>query len=146
MNPLGSPSPDGFPAVFYQKHWDIVGPGISVVVLEVLNKGKWFESLNEAFIALIPKSKPPLQVTEFGPISLCNVLYKIIAKSLANRLKAILPAIISPTHSTFVPSRLITNNVIVAFESMHTMKTCMKRKEGFMALKLDMSKAYNKIE
>ncbi|XP_041011376.1 uncharacterized protein LOC121255167 [Juglans microcarpa x Juglans regia] len=61
MNPLGSLGPYGFRASFYQNHLEIVGPGVSAVVLEVLNKGKWSDSLNDTYITLIPKSKSPLK-------------------------------------------------------------------------------------
>lgn len=74
------------------------------------------------------------------------MIYKIIAKVLANRLKRVLPFIISFTQSAFISSRLITDNILVAFEALHTMDGRMKVKEGFMALKLDMSKAYDRVE
>jgi hypothetical protein len=71
-------------------------------------------------------------------------MYKLISKVLANRLKKILPEIISPNQSAFIPGRLITDNILVAFEALHTMDRKMKGREGFMALKLDMSKAYDR--
>lgn len=65
---------------------------------------------------------------------------------LANRLKPILPHIISNAQSSFVPGRLILDNVIVVYETMHSMQNRMRgKKEGYVALKLDMSKAYDRI-
>lgn len=75
MNPLSSPSPDGFPAGFFQDHWSIVGQDIYEAVLAALNHNIWNNNINEIFIVLIPKTKNPTQVTEFRPISLCNVTY-----------------------------------------------------------------------
>ncbi len=65
---------------------------------------------------------------------------------LANCLKHVLPSIIFQHQSTFVPSRLITNNVLVAYEALHSMDTHMKENKGFMAVKLDMSNAYDRVE
>jgi hypothetical protein len=96
MHPLKSLRPDGFPTIFYQKNWDIVGKDVCCAVLSFLNGGQFDSSLNATNIVLIPKVSPPSQLTDFRPISLCNVLYKIISKVLANRLKSILPHIISP--------------------------------------------------
>lgn len=69
-----------------------------------------------------------------------------MAKVLGNRRKTILPNIISPNQSTFVSSRLITDNIIIAYETLHSMTTKCKGNTRFMVLKLDMSKAYNRVE
>jgi hypothetical protein len=115
-------------------------------VLYYLNHGQLDEGLNTTNIVLIPKVNSPSKLTDYRPISLCNVLYKLVAKVLANRLKFILPQIIFSEQSAFVSGCLITDNVIVAFETLHTMATRLSGNEGFMALKLDMSKAYDKMK
>jgi hypothetical protein len=117
------------------------------VILDILNTGIMPPQLNSTNIVLIPKVKNPVSVSDYRPISLCNVFYKVISKVLANRLKKILLSIISPTQSAFLLERLITDNVLVAYETLHTMHARMKGKQGFMmAIKLDMSKTYDRVE
>lgn len=91
-------------------------------VLNVLNSNGSLGDINSTFITLTPKKKGSTKLTEFRSISLCNVLYKLISKVIANRLKKVLPCIISPSQYAFLPNRLITDNVIVAFETLHIMK------------------------
>jgi hypothetical protein len=146
MHPLKSPGPDGMSACFYQTAWPTVRHEVGSAVLDFLNGGSFEATINATYIALIPKIKNPSRITEYRPISLCNVIYKLIAKVLANRLKKVLPHIISANQSAFVPGRLITDNVLVAFEALQTMDVRMKGKAGYMALKLDMSKAYDRVE
>jgi hypothetical protein len=146
MHPLKAPGPDRFGVCFFQKHWPIVGKGVKQAVLNFLNKGIFDPSINLTHIALIPKISNAASVVDFRPISLCNVSYKIIAKVLANRLKGVLSSIISKHQSAFVPGRLISDNIVVAYEALHTMNSRMKGKKGYMAIKLDMSKAYDRVE
>jgi hypothetical protein len=146
MHPLKSLGPDGFSACFYQRTWTTIREEVCRAVLDYLNHDCFENSINETYIVLIPKKKNPSRITEYWPISLCNVLYKLIAKVLANRLKQVLEKIISPNQSAFVPGRLITDNVLVAFEALHTMDTKMKGRQGYMAMKLDMSKAYDRVK
>lgn len=146
MHPLKSPRPDGFAACFYQQSWQTVRNEACKAVLNFLDNEVFDNGVNNTYIALIPKVKNPSCIIEYRPISLCNVLYKHIGKVLANHMKKVLPLIISQTQSAFIPGRLITDNVLVAFEALHTMDVWMKGREGFMAMKLDMSKAYKRVE
>jgi hypothetical protein len=146
MGPLKAPGPDGLTAGFFQKNWNIVGDEVCDAVFYILHTGMMLDALNLTHIVLIPKVKNPLSVMKFRPISLCNVIYKLVSKVLANRLKKILPQIISPTQSAFLLGRLISDNILATYETLHTMHTGMKGKKGFMTVKLDMSKVYDQME
>ena len=114
--------------------------------LGVLNKGRLVASINGTNLVLIPKKTNPIKVANYRPISLCNVIYKLVTKTIANRLKLVLPHLISSQQSAFVPKRLITNNVISAFKLIHSLGNRRYSRNGFMALKLDISKAYDRVE
>ena len=116
------------------------------ICLKILNREASIRDFNGTNIALIPKKKHPETLKDFRPISLCNVVYKIITKVLANRLKNILPQLISPNQSAFVSGRLIYDNIIASFEILHSISIKKLGRKGMMALKLDISKAYDRLE
>lgn len=146
MHPLKAPGPNRLPALFYQKYWHIVGQDVCKMVLSILNDDRSPESINKTFVAPIPKCKSPTSPKQFRPISLCNVIMKIVTKTIANRVKPILPDVIDGEQSAFVRGRLITDNALIAMECFHWLKKKTKGKKGMMALKLDMGKAYDKTE
>ena len=122
------------------------GGDVTTAVLDYLNYGQMLGSVNFTHVVLIPKVKSPETMSQFRPISLCNVIYKIISKVLVNRMKKVLPRVISESQSAFVPGRMITDNVIIAFEAIHHLKNLQGGKNAQMAAKLDMSKAYDRVE
>ena len=99
-----------------------MGHDVTIAVLDFFNKGKMLGSINFTHITLIPKVKSPESMSQFCPISLCNVIYKKISKVLVNRMKIILPQVIFDSQSAFVLGRMITNNVIISFDTFHYLK------------------------
>lgn len=146
MHPFKSPGPEGLRSMFYKKYWEVVGDEICDLVLGFLNCGHIPADLNHTLVVLILKVCKAVHMKDLGPISLCNVSYKIISKVLTNRLKQILPTLIDEHQSAFVPGRLITNNILLSSELFHFRKHKQAKRRGYMALKLDMSKAYDRIE
>ncbi|XP_024196657.1 uncharacterized protein LOC112199901 [Rosa chinensis] len=146
MHPSKSPGPDGMSPCFFQKFWDVVESDVCRAVREVLLTGQISQESNFTHLTLIPKIKEPKLASDLRPIALCNVVYRIASKVLANRLKKILLQIISPLQSAFVPGRLISDNTLVATEVAHFMKKLKRQAEGFFSLKLDISKAYDRLE
>uniref|UniRef100_A0A803MRA4 Reverse transcriptase domain-containing protein n=1 Tax=Chenopodium quinoa TaxID=63459 RepID=A0A803MRA4_CHEQI len=139
MHPNKAPGPDGMHALFFQKFWSTVGNDVIRFVKEWWRGEVNLDEVNRTCIVLIPKCDDPVKMTEFRPISLCNVLYKTISKTLANKMKGILGSIISINQSAFAPNHLITDNALVAFEVFHYMKRKREGRDDVVALKLDMS-------
>ena len=95
------------------------------------------DGVNDAAIVLIPKVQHPESLKDYRPISLCNVLYKVVSKCLVNRLRPLLDNVISENQSAFISGRLITDNVLIAYECIHYLHN-KKGKSGACAIKLDM--------
>ena len=144
--PLKAPRPDGMPPLFYQHFWGTVSRDVTSSILAWLNSGILPTPLNHTFISLIPKIHNPKHAHQYHPISLCNVLYKIYSKVLANRLKKLMPHIITEHQSAFTKDRLISDNMHIAFETLHSLQNYKSTSHGLMAIKLDMSKAYDWVD
>lgn len=114
MFPTKSPGPDGMPVLFYQKFWHIIGKNVTDCVLKILNNNSLHPKLNFTHIILIPKCKAPELITQYRPISLSNVIFKIASKAITNRLKPHMHNIIAETQFAFLPNRLITDNILVS--------------------------------
>jgi hypothetical protein len=146
IGPLKAPGPDGFPARFLQHNWDLLKEDITKAVQAFFSSGVLPDEVNETAIVLIPKKNNPEELKDFRPISLCNVVFKIISKCLVNRLRPLLHNIISPMQSAFIPGRLITDNALMAFESFHAIQSNSADRSKFCAYKLDMAKAYDRVD
>ena len=139
MDPHKAPGSDGFGASFYQDHWVVIRDLLCVAIKDFFHSGKLLKEVNHTFITLIPKVENSETTAQFHPISLCNTLYKILAKLLVNRMRPILQRIIHPTKSAFIPSRTIHDNILIAHEIINKFQH-FKSKKGYVALKLDMEK------
>ena len=146
MAPLKAPSPDGMPPLFYQHFWSTINQDVTSSILSWLNSSTIPTPPNHTFITLVQKINSLEYAHKFCTISLCNVLYNIYSKVLANRLKKLLLSIIIEHQSAFTKGRLISDNILVAFETLHSLQNYKGGNYGYMALKLDMSKAYNWVE
>jgi hypothetical protein len=119
MHLLKSPGPDGKFGCFDQNSWEIVRNEVCTAILDFLNNGIFYASINDTYTTLIPKVKNPFRIIEY-----------IIAKVLANKVKKVLQYIILVNQSAFILGRLITDNILVAFEAFQTMDIQMKGKKG----------------
>jgi mannosylglycoprotein endo-beta-mannosidase len=137
-----APGPDGFNASFYQHNWNTVGGDVTDVVLSFFKSGKLLKQVNHTFLALVPKSADSSSLNDFRPISCCNVLYKIIAKVLANRLKVVIEELISQNQHAFLKGRQIgecsqlAHELIRDFQKKHGKRSCIK---------LDLQKAFDSV-
>ena len=103
------------------------------------------EELNRTHITLIPKIPGPETLNNYRPISLCNTVYKIVSKILVAWLRPLLGKLISPCQSAFIPGRKGMDNAIIVQELINTISR-KKGRHGFMAVKIDLEKAYDKLE
>ncbi|CAA7027588.1 unnamed protein product [Microthlaspi erraticum] len=144
MGRFKAPGPDGFQPVFYQKCWEEVGESVTRFALDFFRTGMLPQNTNDVIVVLLPKVDSPERIQQFRPISLCNVLFKIITKTMVGRMKPVMTKLIGPAQASFIPGRLSTDNIVVVQEAVHSMRR-KKGRRGWMLLKLDLEKAYDRI-
>lgn len=145
MGAFKAPGIDGLYAIFFQSQWDTVGASVCDFVKKVFVDPAVISEVNQTLLVLIPKTEHPETLKETRPISLCNVIYKLVTKVIANRIKNNLPSIISPNQCAFVKGPHSGDNIIISHEVIHSMRN-MKGRKGFMAIKIDFEKAYDHID
>ncbi|CAA7029125.1 unnamed protein product [Microthlaspi erraticum] len=146
INPNKCPGPDGINGHFYQQFWGIVGHDIFKIVQSFITEARLEPDMNKTNICLIPKKLKPESMLDYRPISLSNVVYKIIAKILAKSFKKVLPHIISNSQAAFIQGRLITDNILVAHELLHALNSKNQCAMEFIAVKTDISKSFDRVE
>ncbi|XP_017248940.1 uncharacterized protein LOC108219886 [Daucus carota subsp. sativus] len=146
MHPEKSPGKDGLNPAFFQAYWCIVGTDVVRFCQHFMSTGELPNGVNQTLACLIPKVKAPQAMTDLRPISLCNVLIRILSEVLENRLKPCLKSLISDRQSAFIEGRLLNDNALVAFEVNHYMRRLTQRTKGITGFKMDISKAYDNLE
>ncbi|WZZ40579.1 hypothetical protein YC2023_036838 [Brassica napus] len=138
-----SPGPDGYSVEFFRASWDIVGEDIIGAVREFFRNGKLLKDMNTTAIALIPKKPEACSLSDYRPISCCNVVYKLISKIIANRLKPILTECVSPSQAAFLKGRSLGENVLLATELIKDYNKSSCHKSAM--LKIDIRKAFDTV-
>ncbi|XP_073133538.1 uncharacterized protein [Henckelia pumila] len=144
LNEDSAVGPDGFSAGFFRRCWDIIKEDLLDAVRNFWSGSSLPRSVTATTIILIPKNEDAQMWSEFRPISLCNVLNKIITKLITIWLSRILPQIISPSQSGFVVGKLISDNVLLAQEMVNHLNYLIRG--GNVIMKLDMAKAYDRVQ
>lgn len=144
MGPFKAPGIDGLHIVFFQSQWEIIGKAVCKFIRDAFEDPSIIKNVNQTLLVLIPKVENPESLKDMCPISLCNVIYKMITRIIANRIKPYLPELIAPNQSSFVPGRHSNDNIIVAQEVLDSMKL-KKGTRGLMAIKIDLEKAYDRL-
>lgn len=146
MESLKAPCPDGLNGLFFKTHWSVVGSEVNEAIHTFFNTGNFPQNFNETLVALVPKNPSPEMAHQFRPISCCNYIYKAVSKIIVSRLKGNLHDIITPNQSAFIKGRLIQDNILIAHEIFHALKNKGRDHEEHIAIKIDMSKAYDRVE
>ncbi|XP_025630405.1 uncharacterized protein [Arachis hypogaea] len=146
MGSLKAPGRDGLQAIFFQIQWDKLGTNLCSLVHQIFfYHCKRVEENNKTLLTLILKTEVVTSLRQLPPISLCNVTYKVITKILANRLRRLMDKLVAPTQCSFVPGRQSADNIAIFQEIIHSMWN-KKVLKGWMAIKSDLEKAYDRIK
>ena len=131
--------------LFFQTNWHVLGQSIIQTIQDIFEQLRIPPSWCHTNVVLIPKVAHPENITQFRPISLCNTLYKLLSRILVHRLKPYMAEIINPCQAGFVPGRRTSDNIILVQEIIRTLRY-QKGRTGYVAIKLDLEKAYDRLE
>ncbi|OMO51138.1 reverse transcriptase [Corchorus capsularis] len=145
MKPFKAPGPDGLHAAFFQKCWNDINDTLLKTIQQIFSSFKMKDNWKSFLICLVPKTLSPETIKLFRPISLGNTCYKLTTKIIANRIKPFVDNLINPMQAAFISRRRAADNIIIVQEVVHTARTS-SCKEGWMAIKIDLEKAFDRLE
>jgi hypothetical protein len=142
MKPNKAPGPDGFPAEFYQRFWEVIKYNLMALFKEFHEGTLPLFHLNYGVITLLPKQKESTNIKQFRPICLLNVSFKIFTKVAVRRLAKVAGKIVSESQTAFMSERNIMEGTVILHETLHEL---YRKKLSGVILKLDFEKAYDKV-
>jgi hypothetical protein len=138
-----SPGPDGWTSEFFCFFFDFLGEELLQMVEDTRITGKIAGGINSTFLVLIPKDDSPITFNDYRPISLCNLIYKIISKVISNRIKPFLGRSLSAEQLGFLKGRRIQDAIGAAHECLHSIK---QKNLKALVMKLDLKKAFDCVD
>lgn len=145
FKPFKSPGPDGLHLMFFQKFQNEIKDPATKFIGDSFEGCSLPLGLNDTYVCLIPKTNSPDNLKLFRLISLCNSIYKILTKCIVNRVRPLMYKLISPLQTSFIPRRRVADNVFIVQEAVYKRRK-KKGTKGFCATKLDLKKAFDKLE
>ena len=142
-NSFKSPGPDGISFGFIKQFWNDLKDDFMCFISEFYRNGRLTKGINTTFIALIPKVSSPQRLNGFHPISLVGCMYKVLAKILANRLRAVIGSVVSDLQSAFVKGKQILDGILVANEAVDEARRLRK---DMLLFKVNFEKAYDSVD
>ncbi|KAJ9548459.1 hypothetical protein OSB04_021002 [Centaurea solstitialis] len=133
---------DGFSFSFIKSHWEILRSDIIGAVSEFYDSASLPRGANSSFLALVPKSKDLIYISDYRPISLIGATYKIIAKLLSSRLQAVIHSIIGKEQTAFIKGRSILEGPMILNEIISWAK---RSKQQMLLFKIDLEKAFDSL-
>lgn len=145
MGSYKAPGPNGYQAIFFNSTWNVTGPAVLEFVRNLMHGGDIPMGAAEALLVLIPKETKPSSMKGFRPLSLCNIVYKLVSKVIVSRLKGAWRSLVFTYQASFNSGRQALDNVVLCQEFVHSMRHSKARKESVI-IKLDLEKAYDRRE
>lgn len=145
MGAYKSLGPNRMAVMFYKHCWGIIYEAVVAEIQNFFTNGMVKPSFNHTFIALIPKVQGVSKVAQLRPIVICNITLKVIAKIIAGRLRKYMERIVHPNQAAFILNRAIRDNIVINHEVMWYMNQ-KKGRAGFMVIKIDLAKAYDRVK